>query len=117
MLNNFEDESLIRSYLLGGLDDAEQQAIEKRLLIDDDFYGHLLIIEDEMAYDYVRGSLPASERAQIEKSLLRTPGGRRTVSFNQALRKYVSEVSAVSPVEDSSRGAATGGRAAFGAFA
>src|SRR5215210_2844320 len=100
MLNSTEDEALIRNYLLGELGDAEQQELEKRLLTDDEFYSHLLLVEDELAYDYTQGELGGGAREQFEQSFLTTPGGRRQISFNAALSKYISEATADSRDED-----------------
>jgi hypothetical protein len=86
-----EDEKIIRRYLLQELDEEERQGVEKRLMTDDDFFRHICVAESEIAEEYARGALAGEERESFERSFLSTPEGRQQVSFNLALRRYISE--------------------------
>ncbi len=103
---NTADEQLIRRYLLRQLDDHEQQQIEERLMTDDDFFAHVLLIEDEMVEGYVWDELPSTERARFEQTLLLTPEGQQQVTFNATLKQYIAKqpkaIPAIKPSESKS---------------
>ena len=48
-----KDEAHLRKYLLGVLNEAEQQAIEERLMVDGAFFDLLHIAEDDLVDDYL----------------------------------------------------------------
>ncbi len=76
-----EDDKLLRRYLLDDVTAEEQRLIEGKLLdVGDlnapvsedqpDFVDRLLIVEDELIDDYVRGELLGNEIALFEKNFL-----------------------------------------------
>jgi CHAT domain-containing protein/tetratricopeptide (TPR) repeat protein len=85
-----ENEIKIRAYLVGGLGEAEELELERRLLGDRDLAEHLLLVEDELIEDYERGALDASERERFETFFLVTPGRRRKLRMVRAARKYAA---------------------------
>jgi hypothetical protein len=80
----------IREYLLGRLPLDQQPGLEERLLVDSEFYEELLIAEDELVDQYVRGELPSNDRASFESHFITSPGRPEKVRFARTLRKYVS---------------------------
>lgn len=97
-------EGHLRKYLLGELDEAEQQATEERLLKEDKLFDLLLVAEDELVDDYLGGELSGHGRKRFESFFLSTPERQRKLSFAMALRRYVTaEVAAEAPTKLSPR--------------
>jgi hypothetical protein len=94
-----DEDDLIRRYILRELAEEEQQRVEERLMTDDAFFERLKIAEDELVDEYLGGELPRSERERFELSFLTTREGHQQVSFNTALRRYVSAARPVEPIE------------------
>lgn len=93
------DEGHLRKYLLGELNEAEQQALEERLMVDGALFDLLLVAEDELIDDYLSGALSASERGRFDGFFLSTPERRRKLSFAMALRRYVTETASTTTAE------------------
>jgi len=93
-LNNHE---LAKRFLLGNLSESERSEIEDSFLSQDDFYQELLIAEDDLIDAYVRGELPASERALFEQRRLTSPHPLERVKFARTLFNSVSEKAAAVP--------------------
>jgi hypothetical protein len=68
------DEKRAVQYLLGKLPEAEQVLIEQRAWADDAWYEHVLAIEDELMYAYLRGSRSGSCRQPMVNGAPRLPG-------------------------------------------
>jgi len=81
---------IIRGYLLGQLSEEQSQAIEQRMLSEDDFFGELEITEAQLVDDYVGGCLTSDERDQFEKHFLATPERQQNLQFARLLRRYVA---------------------------
>lgn len=90
MRPDIESEKAIRDYLLGELSGPEQQRLEERLLVDDDYFQQLQIVEGDLIDDYVSGELPVHERLKFDSHFLAAPERRQDLRFAQALRRYVS---------------------------
>ncbi|MDX6500942.1 MAG: hypothetical protein QOG23_4202 [Blastocatellia bacterium] len=88
MIQN-EDHNRIRRYLLGKLADSEKEQIEQELLANDDLFEEILIVEEELADEYVAGKLSREEQAAFEKHFLATPERQQNLRFAQALNRYV----------------------------
>src|SRR4030095_8255919 len=89
------DGSIIRRYLLGDLAEEQCEDLEERLLTDDETFQELLLVEDELVNDYVSGELPSVDREKFRNHFLCTPDRRQKLEFAGALRRYVSETTAV----------------------
>src|SRR5882724_5199 len=89
MIQN-EDHNRIRLYLLGKLADSEKERIEQELLGNEDLFEEILIVEEELADDYVAGKLGRAERTDFEKHFLVTPERQQNLRFAQALSRYVT---------------------------
>ena len=98
----------VRRYLLGQLEEADQERIELRLLTDPSFGEEFDTIVDELTDQYVRNELPADERKRAEKHFLNTPQRRQKVEFATELLSHAdaergeraerTEVASVRPI-------------------
>ena len=89
MIQN-QDQNRIRLYLLGKLADSEKEQIEQELLANDELFEEILIVEEELADDYVAGKLSHAERADFEGHFLATPERQQNLRFAQVLNRYVT---------------------------
>ena len=71
----------VRRYLLGELEEAEQDRIELRLLTDPSFGEEFDTIVDEVTDQYVRDELTVDERRRAEKHFLSAPERRVKLEF------------------------------------
>ncbi|HUQ31536.1 MAG TPA: hypothetical protein VM095_05415 [Pyrinomonadaceae bacterium] len=90
MKSESDNDELVQRFLLGSLSESERAQVEDRFFANDNFFQELLTGEDDLIDAYVRGELPAAERALFEQSYLSTQTGRERVEFAQALFKSVS---------------------------
>src|SRR5262249_10240675 len=59
------------------LPEAESASLEEEYFGDDASFERLLALDDELVDDYVRGTLPAARRTQLERRLRETGQWRR----------------------------------------
>jgi hypothetical protein len=85
-----DDANLFRRYLLGELDETEQEAIEKKLMTGDEPFQELLIAEEELVDDFCEGTLSASEEEHYRDHFLTTPERRFQHRFGATLREHLS---------------------------
>ncbi len=64
------NEERLARYLLGQLPEEEQQKIEQHAFDDDEFYGQLLEVEDDLRCAYAQGTLPLAQKELFEKRFL-----------------------------------------------
>ena len=81
--------SLIR-YLLGDLNEAEQDKIEERYASDDSFYFKILATEDELIDSYVMGEISQEDRAKFEQAYLTNPHRLKKVESNKIFLELVT---------------------------
>jgi hypothetical protein len=89
MTEDVESDISMKRYLLGELAESEQQALEERLMASDDYFEQLLIAEDDLVDEYLRGTLPAREKQRFNDHFLCTPERRHKLRFSRSLQKYV----------------------------
>src|ERR1041384_78008 len=87
---NYDDEHQIKSYLLGALAQEEMQALEERLLREQEFANQVLLIEGELIEDYTLGQFSDDERRQFETYFLATPRRRRKLMMVERLRELAT---------------------------
>src|SRR5215813_1999214 len=87
-----KDEVLLRKYLLGELNEAEEQELEMQLLADDELCELVLAEEDELVDDYLDGELSEDERERFNSYFMLTPERRRKLKFGEGLRSYGERV-------------------------
>lgn len=100
MENVLDNSELAKRFLLGNVSESERAEIEDRFLANDDFYQDILIAEDDLIDAYVRGELPAPERALFEQKRLASQHRRERVEFAQALFNSVSSKAVSARVPD-----------------
>lgn len=80
MTTRTSDESQIKNYLLGELDDDEAARLEEEFFSDDESFAEFQAIEMALVDGYVRNHMPADERHLFETNYLATPERRARVS-------------------------------------
>lgn len=78
------NDTLIKRFLLGELPDDQRGAVEERLFKEDEFYGEVLAIQEELADEYVSGDLSAKERSQLHDYFSKSPRRQQRVQFATA---------------------------------
>lgn len=86
---NLYNETEIRRFLLGELEEKERTAFEAKFLADEDFFAQIRVVEDELIEDYVRGTL--AEKDKFEREFLTTKKRRERVAFMRAMIAKLSE--------------------------
>ena len=89
-MNPAVDERQICQYLLGKLGLEEQQRFEEQLMTQESLFDELMVLEDELIDEYLKGTLSPVDRTDFEKHFLATPERRQKIQFAQALRKHVA---------------------------
>lgn len=79
------DLAKIRDYLLGRLSEEEQEKVEERLMVEDDFFEELEISKGELIEEYHAGELSQNEHDWFQRHYLATPEGKRRHTFALAL--------------------------------
>jgi hypothetical protein len=79
------DEIVLRRYVLGQLGADERIRVEDAYFEDDETFGVLLGVEDELIEQYIANRLTADERELLEREYLSTPGGRERLRLARAL--------------------------------
>jgi hypothetical protein len=75
----------VRRYLLGQLEEAEQERIELQLLTDPSFGEEFDTVVDELTDQYVKNELTDDERKRAEKYFLNTPVRQQKLEFAKEL--------------------------------
>lgn len=83
-LNN-DDQKRVRGFLLGQLDEDEQQRLEERLVVEDELFEELEISKSELVEEYAANELSDDEHQSFERNFLASPEGRERYAFTMAL--------------------------------
>jgi len=89
MTENAEAEISMKRYLLGELAEPEQQELEEGFMTSNECFEQLLIAEDKLVDEYLRGTLSVREEERFNDYFLCTPERSRALRFSKSLRKYV----------------------------
>ncbi len=81
-----------RRYLLGAMEDTEQERLEERFLTDADLQEELSAAENEIVYDYLTGALSEQDRERFDRDFLCTPERRRKLQFFETLIKNIDSL-------------------------
>jgi len=85
------DEGVIRSYLLGDLDETLREQIEELLLCDDSFADKLSAAQDNLIDDYVYGALTEGECETFQKNFVVNEERRKKIQIARAVEVYLAE--------------------------
>ena len=80
-----EDKNEIRRYLLGQLEEADQERLELRLLTDPSFSEEFDTVVDEIADQYAGDELEGKEREGVEQHFLQSTERQQKVLFAREL--------------------------------
>ena len=80
----------LRRYLLGTLREEEEARQEELLLTDESYFGQLVLAEDELIDDYVRGRLTAQDKERMEQRFLAPAGRRERLELVRDLNRYAT---------------------------
>lgn len=83
-----EHRSMLRAYLLGRLEnERDAEALDERLLTDDEFFEELSFQEDELVEDYLDDLLTDDERDAFERHFLVSDERREKLKFAKAFER------------------------------
>jgi hypothetical protein len=85
-----EQEVQVRRFLLGQLDESEQQRVEETLMVDTDYREQILLAEEILIEDYLDGVLPAEEQKAFETHFVASAQQRRKVKLARLLNTFDS---------------------------
>src|SRR5436305_13628758 len=85
MNSNPTDDELLRSYLLGELSEEKADAVEGRLLTEDDLFELSEAIEVDLLAEYAQGLLAPAEREHVQRRLASSPQGRERLKLARSL--------------------------------
>lgn len=85
-----EIQQQLRRYLLGQLADSARDDVEQDILVNEELFAELLIVEDELTDEYVDGRLSQADRTNFESHFLATPERQQNLRFARALNRYVA---------------------------
>jgi hypothetical protein len=85
------DERMLQRYLLGDLSAQEQESIEELYFAEDDYLQKLLVAENDLIDDYLRGKLSTAEQQKFERNYLTTPEKKQRVHLVRQLRRQANE--------------------------
>ena len=80
-----EDKNEVRRYLLGQLEEADQERLELRLLTDPSFSEEFDTIVDDIADQYAGDELKGEERERVEQYFLKSAQRQQKVRFAREL--------------------------------
>lgn len=95
MKYEIEEEQLIKRYILRQLASDEREVVEKRLMSDEEFFGQVLLVEEDLTEEYLEGSLSEGERKLFEDAFLASAESRQRIEFTRSLRKKSVEASTI----------------------
>ena len=89
MSGNVEAEISMKRYLLGELAEPQQLELEQGMMTSNERFDRLLVAEDELVDEYLRGTLSAREEKKFDDYFLCAPDRRRKLRFFRSLRRYI----------------------------
>ncbi len=90
---------VMAKYLLGELSDAEQETVEEKLFLDDDWFDRLRVAEMELIDRYVQGGMSQKERSQFERGFLTTPDKIEKVTNAKTFMRHVEQLEPARAIE------------------
>jgi hypothetical protein len=82
----FDDESLVRRFLLCNVSQNQCEQIEERLFTEERFCDLVDAVEEELIDEYVQGKLAAQDIERFEQHFLITPDRRERLEFARAFQ-------------------------------
>jgi len=85
------DRTLLMRYLLGDLNEKEQDHVEERYFRDKQFHTKLLVTEDELIDSYLTNELSAYDRDRFEQAYLTNPARLKKVELSRSLMEVIAK--------------------------
>lgn len=86
-----QDDTLLRSYLLGELREEEADRLERRLLEEDELFELAEAVEADLLAAADRGELAPAERERVLRRLASSPQGRERLALARSLNAMTAE--------------------------
>lgn len=86
-----DKETGLRSYLLGEASEEEQTKINRRLLIDPEYFDALLEAEESLTDEYARGQVKGVEKEEFDRYFLKSSEHQEGLELARLLNRYFSE--------------------------
>jgi len=96
-MQDIQQEAAIRKYLLGYSEPEVAEAIEERLVTDQDYLQTFSIVKEELVEDYLDGDLSAEEVERFKNHFLTTPHRHRKLEISRALAEKANNTLASVP--------------------
>src|SRR5689334_2366307 len=77
----YYNSTMLNSYLLGKLSQAEEELFEEKFFSDNDLFTGLLDAKDQLMSDYLGGRLASDDRGRFEQRFLTSPECRRELEL------------------------------------
>jgi hypothetical protein len=94
----WEDPHFLRQYLLGKLDEAATEAVERRMLADDDYFELVEAVEGDLLADCVSGLLSAEDKERALHRLASSPRGQQRLAISKELNILAMSLSNTHPM-------------------
>jgi hypothetical protein len=91
------EEALMRKYLLGDLDQGQQEQVEEQLFCDDGFNDRLSAVQDELINEYAANMLPEREQELFEKNFVLDDERHKKLLFAHALELSLEKRTTLQP--------------------
>jgi hypothetical protein len=98
------DAAMLRRLLLGQVSEIERSHLEEAFFTSVDAFDRLIAIEEELADDYVSGTLSPTDRQAFETHFAVTPAGRRRLRSARAFHDALEELARHSLDDDQTSG-------------
>jgi len=92
-------EETLRRYLLGESPAPEQAALETEFFADRELYEQVCEAENDLIEDYLRGTMPPTDREQFERHYFATPERRQQVEFARAMMRSLAQTEPTASAE------------------
>lgn len=92
-------EESLRRFLLGKIDDAERERIERLFLTDPQFKEQLLAAEQSLIDDYLEERLTADHRESFLSHYGASHGQRRKLRIAKSIKEYAEAQPVVAPID------------------
>ena len=87
----FNNEKNILRFLFGEMTEKERVAFEDKFISDEELFGSIKAVEDELIEKYIRGWMNSAEQVKFEKNFLNTKKRRENVKFSRLMLDKLNE--------------------------
>jgi hypothetical protein len=95
---SLENPDFLRKYLLGEVSDERADAVERRLLTDDDYFELVESVEGDLLDEAARGVLSPAEKARVMRRLASSPRGQARLTHSKELNILAARLSHTHPM-------------------